>query len=86
MSRHNGSQTKPTRVDITMGVLKGLSNQERILVALYYYERLTPEEISELLGKDARSIRVQLDQIHAKIAHLLQVEEASAPTTVRVYG
>lgn len=69
-----------------MGVLKGLSNQERILVALYYYERLTLEEISELLGKDARSIRVQLDQIHAKIAHLLQVEEASAPTTVRVYG
>ncbi|NOX36872.1 MAG: sigma-70 family RNA polymerase sigma factor [Calditrichaeota bacterium] len=86
MSRQNGSQPKPTQVDITMGALKNLDNHERILVALYYYEGLTPEEISELLGKDARNIQQQLDQIHAKIAHFLQVEEASSVLTARVYG
>ncbi len=86
MSKQNGSQLKPTQVDITMGALKNLDYHERILVALYYYERLTVEEISELLGKDAHSIQQQLDQIHAKIAHFLQMETTSSVLTARVYG
>ena len=55
------------KAEIMRLVTKGLSQQQRLVIVLYYYERLTMREISETIG--ASESRVS--QIHKQIlAHL----------------
>ncbi|MDP8206988.1 MAG: FliA/WhiG family RNA polymerase sigma factor [Candidatus Electryonea clarkiae] len=49
--------------DIAKTMIKGLSQQERLVIALYYYEELTLREVGEILGISESRV----SQIHSKI-------------------
>ncbi len=63
MNRHH---LKP-EVDILMGKLKKLSSQDRMVLGLYFYERLTVDEISALLGWSGAEIEKMLKKILPEI-------------------
>lgn len=63
MNRHH---LKP-EVDILMGKLKKLSSQDRMVLGLYFYERLTVDEISGLLGWSGAEIEKMLKKIFPEI-------------------
>ncbi|RMF61112.1 MAG: hypothetical protein D6748_02390 [Calditrichaeota bacterium] len=67
MMSKNGTATADVNVDITLGRLKKLSKSERILVGLYFYERLSIEEIALVLQKSNQSIQEKLNQIYCKL-------------------
>ena len=48
-----------------LGLLGGLSRQQRACVALRYVGGYTPVEIGGLLGTSAGTVRVQLSRAHA---------------------
>ncbi|MFC2170941.1 sigma-70 family RNA polymerase sigma factor, partial [Calditrichota bacterium] len=48
---------------IAKNIIKGLSQQERLVIALYYYEELTLREVGEVLGISESRV----SQIHSKI-------------------
>ncbi len=49
--------------EITKKLIMGLSQQERLVIALYYYEELTLREIGEVLGISESRV----SQIHSKL-------------------
>ncbi len=68
------SKAQLKSIDVTIGLLKRLSSKERVVLALYYYENLSPAEIAAVLQQPEASIQEQLEQIHAKILDLIQAE------------
>ena len=60
-----------------LGLLSGLSAQQRACVALRYVGDYTSPEIGELLGTSAGTVRVQLNRAHAALrASITEAEHA----------
>ena len=60
-----------------LGLLAGLSPQQRACVALRYVGDYTSPEIGELLGTSAGTVRVQLNRAHAALrASITEAEHA----------
>ena len=55
--------------------LRALPAQQRAAVALHYYEDLSAEEVGELLGCSASTVRTHLLRARARLAVLLADEE-----------
>ncbi len=49
--------------DLAKRLIKGLSQQERLVIALYYYEELTLREVGEVLGISESRV----SQVHSKV-------------------
>ena len=58
-----------------LGLLDGLSEQQRACVALRYVGEYTSSEIGELLGTSASSVRVQLHRAHAALRETITEAE-----------
>ena len=77
--------TGPARVDASspvdgsvvefLGLLAGLSAQQRACVALRYVGEYTSAEIGEILGTSAGTVRVQLNRAHAALRHTITEAE-----------
>lgn len=63
MMSSNGSAA----LDITLERLKQLNRQERILIGLYFYERLSIDEIAVVLQKSNRSVQSMLEEVFPKL-------------------
>ena len=58
-----------------LGLLAGLSVQQRACVALRYVGGYTSVEIGEILGTSAGTVRVQLNRAHASLRHTITEAE-----------
>ena len=67
MISRNRESTSGLSLDITLGRLQTLEKQERILIGLYFYERLSVEEIAIVLQQSSDSIQTMLDGIFPKL-------------------
>ncbi len=63
MMSSNGSAA----LDITLERLKQLNRQERILIGLYFYERLTIDEIAVVLQRSNQSVQSMLEEVFPKL-------------------
>ena len=68
-------------IDITLGVLRSLTKLERLVVALYYYEQLSLEEIATVLKKRQSTVKAAFHRVHQKMALAIPLE-MSEPVTV----
>ncbi|GEM_PF-6541799 len=71
MKSSNGSAT----MDITLERLKQLNRQERILIGLYFYERLSIDEIAVVLQQSSRSVQSMLEEVFPKLFRDVVTEE-----------
>jgi len=78
------SKAQLKSIDVTIGLLKRLSSKERVVLALYYYENLTPAEIATVLQQPESDIQEQLEQIHDKILDLVQAESTQEVQPTRM--
>ncbi len=56
-----------TRLDITLGRLKELNRDERILLGLYVYEYLSAEDIAGVLQLTVEVVNTQLESVFSKV-------------------
>lgn len=63
-----------SQIDILLAQLKKLSRADRILLGLYFYEKLTIQEIAVILGISPKSVEADLE----RIAPCLEFEPASS--------
>lgn len=61
--------------DALIEIVKQLPQKYRVVIHLFYYEELTVEEISELLGEKPSTVRTQLTRARKKLKELLKEEE-----------
>ena len=71
----DGSTTVDGSIAEFLGLLAGLSAQQRACVALRYVGEYTSVEIAEILGTSAGTVRVQLNRAHATLRHTITEAE-----------
>jgi DNA-directed RNA polymerase specialized sigma24 family protein len=71
----DGSMSPTQSTAEFLGLLDGLSQQQRACVSLRYVGGYKPVEIGELLGTSAGTIRVQLSRAHAVLRDMLREAE-----------
>jgi DNA-directed RNA polymerase specialized sigma24 family protein len=71
----DGSTPATGSVTEFLGLLAGLSPQQRACVALRYVGEYTSSEIGELLGTSAGTVRVQLNRAHAALRQTMTEAE-----------
>ncbi|CUR60726.1 putative RNA polymerase sigma factor [metagenome] len=77
LTRGQASHPPPPGRDLDLAAaLRTLPAQQRAAVALHYYEDRPAEEIGELLGCSASTVRTHLSRARARLAELLAEEEA----------
>ena len=54
---------KQTEVDILLQQLKQLSRNDRVLLGLYFYEKLTVEDIASVLSIEQKKVKTALNRI-----------------------
>ncbi len=70
------SKAQLKSIEVTIGLLKQLTSEERVVLALYYYENLEATEIATVLQLPEKEIHRRLEHIHAKILDLLRTDNA----------
>lgn len=71
-----GPDAEPGRADLDLAAaLRGLPARQRAAIALHYYEDRPVEEVGELLGCSASTVRTHLARARARLAELLQDDE-----------
>ncbi|HFE64572.1 hypothetical protein B1H10_00920 [candidate division KSB1 bacterium 4484_188] len=64
MDNLSGNQElQSSSVDILLAQLKKLSHADRVLLGLYFYEKLSIEEISVILSTSPRMVESDLERI-----------------------
>jgi len=71
------SKNQLQTIEVTIGLLKELSSEERVILALHFYEELNVEEIAEVLEQPVGKIEEKLNAIQKRIVQLLSVENIS---------
>jgi DNA-directed RNA polymerase specialized sigma24 family protein len=71
----SGSAPPTGSVAEFLGLLGGLSPQQRVCVALRYVGEYTSPEIGDLLGISASTVRVQLNRAHETLRHTITEAE-----------
>ena len=71
----DGSAPADGSVAEFLGLLAGLSVQQRACVALRYVGEYTSVEIGEILGTSVGTVRVQLNRAHATLRHTITEAE-----------
>ena len=74
-TRADGSEPADGSVAEFLGLLVGLSPQQRACVALRYVGEYTSAEIGEILGTSAGTVRVQLNRAHAALRQTITEAE-----------
>lgn len=74
-SRADGSSPVDGSVAEFLGLLAGLSAQQRACVALRYVGEYSSAEIGEILGTSAGTVRVQLNRAHASLRQTMTEAE-----------
>lgn len=75
LSAEDASVSPPQSMTEFLGLLEGLSAQQRACVALRYVGGYTSVEIGEVLGTTAGTVRVQLSRAHSVLRDLLREAE-----------
>ena len=50
-----------------VNLLRTLNKQEKLIIALYFYERLSPAQIAYILAKDEKTVQQKIDKLMIKI-------------------
>lgn len=58
-------------IEVTIGLIKQLNSQERVILALYYYEDLDVSEIAQVLQLTEAQVERKLLEIHDQIKAIL---------------
>lgn len=67
MVSESAVEKKGVNLDITLGRLKQLSHEERILIGLFYYEKLSVPDIATALQTTAEQVQKALLKIYPKL-------------------
>ncbi len=68
------SKNQLQTIEVTIGLLKELSSEERVILALHFYEELNVEEIAEVLEQPVGKIEETLNAIQKRVLQLLSVD------------
>lgn len=76
MEKESQVAEKTAQVEVAMGVLKELTKQERLVLALFYFEDLSVSAIGTILEKEEQDIRQILLRVNKLIAQNIPVQDA----------
>lgn len=72
--------------DIVVAALKQLTNQERVILGLHFYEGLDVEEIAQILNQPAGKVETWLKQILSKIRLVKPDEDPYGNIVNQIFG
>ncbi len=71
------SKNQLQAIEVTIGLLKQLNSDERIILALYYYEELDVPAIAEVLQRPESWVEEKLNAIQDRVLQLISVGDVT---------
>ena len=81
-----GETGRNEQVDILLEQLKALSQEDRILLGLYFYEKLSFNEIAVILNRNVQAVEQHIQRISAYISVKTAAMAESEDHFMEIFG